>query len=189
MGGIIQPTVAAMAAAGRPFKGVLYAGLMMTKDGPKLVEYNARFGDPECQVMMPAPEVRSAAGPAGRARRRAGQVRAALAADEAALTVVMAAKGYPGAYKKGTRDPRPRSSGRRWPSVKVFHAGTDARADGRLLADGGRVLGVARWASDVAEARERAYRAVDADRLAGGLLPPRYRLAGDPAAGGTLRKA
>ena len=160
MGAIIQPTVAAMAAEGRPFKGVLFAGLMLTKAGPKLLEYNARFGDPECQVMclrlmsdlLPA-LLASADGALDKFQLRWQ--------PETALTVVMAAEGYPGPYKKGTEirglDQRVDMA-----EVKVFHAGTRRAEDGRLLADGGRVLGVSALGKDVAEARERAYRAVDA---------------------------
>jgi phosphoribosylamine--glycine ligase len=160
MGAIIQPTVAAMAAAGRPFKGVLYAGVMLTKAGPKLLEYNTRFGDPECQVMC--------------LRLMSDLLPALLASSDGvldkfqlrwqpktALTVVMAAEGYPGPYKKGT-EIRGLEEVADMAEVKVFHAGTRRAADGRLLAEGGRVLGVSALGKDVAEARERAYRAVDA---------------------------
>ena len=160
MGGIIQPTVAAMAAAGRPFKGVLYAGVMLTKAGPKLLEYNTRFGDPETQVMclrlmsdlLPA-LLASADGALDKFQLRWQ--------PKAALTVVMAAEGYPGPYKKGT-EIRGLERVADMAEVKVFHAGTRRAADGRLLAEGGRVLGVSALGKDVAEARERAYRAVDA---------------------------
>ncbi len=160
LGGIIQPTVAAMAEEGRPFKGVLYAGLMLTDAGPKLLEYNVRFGDPECQVLclrlmsdlLPA-LVASADGVLGSFDLRWQ--------PKAALTVVMAAKGYPGDYRKGT-EIRGLDAVARMEDVKVFHAGTRRAEDGRLLADGGRVLGVSALGRDVAEARERAYRAVDA---------------------------
>jgi len=160
MGGIIQPTVAAMAAAGRPFKGVLYAGVMLTKAGPKLLEYNTRFGDPECQVMclrlmsdlLPA-LLASADGALDKFQLRWQ--------PKAAMTVVMAAKGYPGPYQKGT-EIRGLDDVAKMAEVKVFHAGTRRAADGRLLSDGGRVLGVSALGKDVAEARARAYRAVDA---------------------------
>ncbi|MFI5017443.1 MAG: phosphoribosylamine--glycine ligase [Dongiales bacterium] len=160
MGGIIQPTVAAMVATGQPFKGVLYAGVMLTKAGPKLLEYNTRFGDPECQVMclrlmsdlLPA-LLASADGALDKFQLRWQ--------PKAALTVVMAAEGYPGPYKKGT-EIRGLEGVADMTEVKVFHAGTRRAADGRLLADGGRVLGVSALGKDVAEARERAYRAVDA---------------------------
>ncbi len=160
LGGIIQPTVAAMAEEGRPFKGVLYAGLMLTDAGPKLLEYNVRFGDPECQVLclrlmsdlLPA-LMASADGVLGSFDLRWQ--------PKAALTVVMAAKGYPGDYRKGT-EIRGLDALAQMEDVKVFHAGTRRAEDGRLLADGGRVLGVSALGRDVAEARERAYRAVDA---------------------------
>ncbi|HLB81400.1 MAG TPA: phosphoribosylamine--glycine ligase, partial [Dongiaceae bacterium] len=159
MSRIIRPTVAAMAAEGRPFKGVLYAGLMLTGGGPKLLEYNVRFGDPECQVLC--------------VRLRSDLLPALIAArdgvlgsldlrwhDRAALTVVMAAKGYPGEYRKGT-EIRGIEAAATLPDVTVFHAGTRRAADGRLLADGGRVLDVTALGATVAEARARAYRAVE----------------------------
>ena len=161
MGGIIQPTVAAMAAAGRPFKGVLYAGLMLTKAGPQAagVQHPLRRprmpGDvlaPACRDLLPA-LLASADGALDKFQLRWQ--------PKAALTVVMAAEGYPGAYKKGT-EIRGLDQVAEMAEVKVFHAGTRRAADGRLLADGGRVLGVSALGKDVAEARERAYRAVDA---------------------------
>ncbi|MEX2009616.1 MAG: phosphoribosylamine--glycine ligase, partial [Dongiaceae bacterium] len=140
MARIVTPTVAAMAAEGRPFKGVLYAGLMLTGEGPKLLEYNVRFGDPECQVLC--------------VRLMSDLLPALIAArdgvlgsldlrwhDRAALTVVMAAKGYPGDPLKGT-EIRGLAAAAALPDVTIFHAGTRRAADGRLLADGGRVLGV-----------------------------------------------
>ena len=155
---IIQPTIRAMAAEGRPFRGVLYAGLMLTKDGPKLLEYNVRFGDPECQVLcvrlmsdlLPA-LIASAEGVLGSFHLRWY--------DKAALTVVMAAKGYPEAYQKGT-EIRGIEKATALPEVTVFHAGT-RRADGRLLATGGRVLNVTATGRTIAEAQARAYAAVD----------------------------
>jgi len=155
---IVLPTVAAMRARGTPFKGVLYAGLMIKDGAPKLIEYNVRFGDPEAQVLM--------------MRLESDLLPALLAVangdlsgvtldwhDEAALCVVMAAKGYPGAYEKGTEIKGLDEAGAD-PDVQVFHAGT--RRDGtRLLADGGRVLGVTARGKDIAEAKRRAYRAVD----------------------------
>ena len=159
MGGIIQPTVAAMAGEGRPFKGVLYAGLMLTAAGPKLLEYNVRFGDPECQVLclrlmsdiLPA-LLASADGVLDKFQIRWQ--------PQAALTVVMAAKGYPGPFRRGTEIKGVERAGE-VPTAKVFHAGTRRGEDGRLLADGGRVLGVSALGATVAEAGERAYRAVD----------------------------
>jgi phosphoribosylamine--glycine ligase len=153
----IKPTVAAMAARGMPYMGVLYLGLMITKDGPKLVEYNCRFGDPEAQVLLP---------------RLDGDLLAALLAardgrldmldlrwkDDAALTVVMASKGYPGAYEKG-HVIHGLEAAAALPGVTVFHAGTQKRG-GAIVASGGRVLDVTALGRDVAEARARAYAAV-----------------------------
>ena len=159
MARIVTPTVAAMAAEGRPFKGVLYAGLMLTGEGPKLLEYNVRFGDPECQVLC--------------VRLMSDLLPALIAArdgvlgsldlrwhDRTALTVVMAAKGYPGDTVKGT-EIRGLEAAAALPDVTIFHAGTRRAADGRLLADGGRVLGLTALGATVAEARARAYRAVE----------------------------
>jgi phosphoribosylamine--glycine ligase len=155
---IIEPTLRAMAAMGSPYKGVLFAGLMITKDGPKLIEYNVRFGDPETQVLM--------------LRLMSDLVPALMAArdgvlksfdlrwyEDAALTVVMAANGYPGDYRKGSviegLDDAASVEG-----VQVFHAGTKADG-GRILANGGRVLNVCGVGRTVAEAQRQAYLAVD----------------------------
>ncbi len=159
MAEIIEPTVAAMKAEGRPYKGVLYAGLMIDEAGPKLLEYNVRFGDPECQVLMmrlmsdllPA-LVACADGVLGTMNLRWYA--------EAAMVVVMAAKGYPGGYDKGSVISGLDAAGA-LEQVKVFHAGTVAGANGEILANGGRVLGVTALGADVAAARERAYEAVD----------------------------
>jgi phosphoribosylamine--glycine ligase len=155
---IILPTVRAMRRDGRPFKGVLYAGLMLTQEGPKLIEYNVRFGDPECQPLMM--RLKSDLLPALIAARDGNLKDVDLRwYDEAALCVVMAARGYPDDPLRGTEIgglDRAASD----PEVKIFHAGT--RRDGeRILADGGRVLGVTARGKDLAAARERAYRAVD----------------------------
>jgi phosphoribosylamine---glycine ligase len=157
MSEIVSPTLRAMRAMGTPYKGILYAGLMITAQGPKLIEYNVRFGDPECQVLMP--------------RLLSDLVPALLASRDgvlksidlrwypaAALTVVMAARGYPGPYAKGSViegvDEAAAVEG-----VEIFHAGT--RAEGpRILANGGRVLDVSALGENVAEARARAYQAV-----------------------------
>jgi phosphoribosylamine--glycine ligase len=155
---IIHPTVRAMKAMGAPYKGVLFAGLMITKDGPQLIEYNVRFGDPECQVLM--------------LRLMSDLVPALLAAHDgqlknfdlrwypdASLTVVMAAKGYPGDYKKGTPIDG-LTAAAQVEGVEIFHAGT--KADGaRIVANGGRVLNVSARGKTVAEAQTRAYAAVD----------------------------
>jgi phosphoribosylamine--glycine ligase len=158
MNEMIMPTLRAMKAMGAPYKGVLFAGIMITKDGPKLVEYNARFGDPETQVLM---------------LRMMSDVLPALIAcadgqlknfslrwfDDVALTVIMATKGYPGDYGKGSvitgLDEASKIDG-----VEIFHAGT-ATKGGRLVANGGRVLNVCASGKTVSEARQRAYQAVD----------------------------
>ena len=155
---IIMPTLAAMAAMGAPYKGVLYAGLMLTADGPKLIEYNARFGDPECQVLM--------------LRLMSDLLPALIAArdgvlknfdlrwyPEVALTVVMAANGYPGNYARGSVI-EGLSDAANVEGVEIFHAGTKAEG-GKILANGGRVLNVSALGRTVREAQERAYRAVD----------------------------
>ena len=157
MAEIIVPTVAGMKTRGSPFKGVLYAGLMITASGPKLIEYNARFGDPETQVLMP--------------RLKSDLLAALLATadgvlnafdlrwrDEVALTVVMAANGYPDAPVKGS-EIRGLDAAGKVPGVIVFHAGTVAK-DGRILANGGRVLNVTATGRTVAEAQDRAYAAI-----------------------------
>ncbi|MDA0369812.1 MAG: phosphoribosylamine--glycine ligase [Proteobacteria bacterium] len=165
MAEIIRPTVAAMAAEGRRFQGVLYAGLMIGADGPKLIEYNVRFGDPETQVLM--------------ARLRSDLVPALLACadgqlahvdlrwkDEAALCVVMAANGYPGAYEIGSVI-RGLATADALDGVTVFHAGT-ATQDAETVATGGRVLGVTALGQGVADAQRRAYTAVDVIDWPGG---------------------
>jgi phosphoribosylamine--glycine ligase len=155
---IILPTVRAMARDGRPFKGVLYAGLMLTGEGPKLIEYNVRFGDPECQPLMM--RLQSDLVPALLAARDGVLNRVDLRwYDQTAICVVMAANGYPDDPQRGT-EIRGLDSVGADPDVKIFHAGTK-RDGGRLLADGGRVLGVTATGRDLAAARERAYRAVD----------------------------
>ena len=155
---IVRPTVAAMAAEGAPFRGVLYAGLMIGADGPQLLEFNVRFGDPECQVLVA--RLKSDLLPALMAARDGELAHFDLRwSDRAALCVVMAAKGYPGAYEKGG-EIRGLDEAEDDDSVAVFHAGT-GRRDGRIVAAGGRVLGVTATGRDVAEARAAAYRAVD----------------------------
>ena len=159
MARIVRPIVAGMAAEGRPIKGTLYAGLMVTADGPQLLEVNARFGDPECQPLM--------------MRLRSDVLPALVAArdgvldsfdlrwhDDAALCVVMATKGYPGEYAKGS-EIRGLDRAGALPGVHVFHAGTVER-EGRIHAVGGRVLGITALGADIAEAQRRAYAAVDA---------------------------
>jgi phosphoribosylamine--glycine ligase len=155
---IILPTVRAMSRDGRPFKGLLYAGLMLTEAGPKLLEYNVRFGDPECQVLMM--RLMSDIVPALIATRD-GILREVDLRwyDEAALCIVMAARGYPDDPQRGSEIRGLEAAGSE-SDVKIFHAGTK-RDSGRLLADGGRVLGVTALGDDIGAARERAYRAVD----------------------------
>jgi phosphoribosylamine--glycine ligase len=157
MDAIVWPTVKGMAARGTPFKGVLFAGLMITQEGPKLIEYNVRFGDPETQVLM--------------LRLKSDLLPALIATadgvlktfdlrwhDDAALTVVMAAIGYPGDYAKGS-EIRGLDAARAVEGAEIFHAGT-ARDGKRLIATGGRVLNVSARGRTIAEAQQRAYAAV-----------------------------
>jgi phosphoribosylamine--glycine ligase len=157
---IVKPTLAEMARRGAPFRGVLFAGLMLTAQGPKLIEYNVRFGDPECQVLM--------------TRLRSDLLAALLAAcdgelkdfdlrwsPDPAMVVVMAARGYPGAYVRNTAI-RGLDAAGGVPGVVVYHAGTSAGPDGGILATGGRVLGITATAPTLRAARDAAYAAVDA---------------------------
>ena len=155
---IIQPTIDELARRGTPYQGVLYAGLMIENGAPRLVEYNVRFGDPECQVLMmrlgaQAMDLMQAA-----AEGRLDAARAEWAADHA-MTVVLAAKGYPGAYEKGSiikgLSGLPETS-----FEMVFHAGT-AESEGKITATGGRVLNVTARGATLQEARDRAYALVD----------------------------
>ncbi len=156
---IVRPTVHALADAGTPFSGILYAGLMLTDEGPKLVEYNVRFGDPECQALMLRLDSDLLQLMLATAKGELADAAPPKFADDAALVVVMAADGYPGTPAKGGAiaglDQAEQGG------VKVFHAGT-ARKKGRLVADGGRVLGVAARGATVRAAQQAAYRAVDA---------------------------
>ena len=151
---IVKPTVAEMAKRGTPYRGVLYAGLMIENGQPRLVEYNARFGDPECQVLMMRLGGQALDLMLACAEGRLAEV-AVNWADDHALTVVMAAKGYPGAYAKGSviagLEGLPEDS-----HQMVFHAGTRA-VDGTIRADGGRVLNVTARGATLQEARDRAY--------------------------------
>jgi len=158
MARIITPTLDGMRARGTPFTGILYAGLMLTGEGPKLIEYNTRFGDPEAQVLMPRLSDDLVPALVAACEGDLTGVRIGFDAGRAALTVVMAAQGYPGAVRKGS-----------WiggiedataTGALVFQAGTRAEGDG-LVSDGGRVLAVTAWGATVTEARERAYAAVD----------------------------
>ena len=157
----IKPTMAAMAAEGCPYQGVLFAGLMVDEKGPKLLEYNVRFGDPECQVLM--------------TRLMSDVLPALIAAadgvldtfdlrwydDEVALTVVMASEGYPGDYEKGTEIKGIDTAMAANENVMVFHAGTGRDETGKLLATGGRVLNVTARGATVKDAQTRAYAAID----------------------------
>ncbi|TXG51700.1 hypothetical protein EZV62_024224 [Acer yangbiense] len=169
MESIILPTVEGMSAEGCKFVGVLFAGLMIEKKSglPKLIEYNVRFGDPECQVLMV------------RLESDLAQVLLAACRGEltgvtldwspgSAMVVVMASKGYPGSYEKGTVIQNLEESELVAPSVKIFHAGTALDSDGNFIATGGRVLGVTATGKDLAEARDRAYQAVEEINWPGG---------------------
>lgn len=155
---IVLPTARAMAAAGTPFSGVLYAGLMITSEGPKLIEYNVRFGDPECEAIMPLIEGDFAELLMAVASGRLSEIEPRLS-PESAVTVIVAAKGYPGTPVSGGAI-RAIEAAEQVNGVTVFHAGT-ARSDGNLVAKGGRVLAVTATGDNFAEARARAYRAVD----------------------------
>ena len=162
MKNIIQPTIDGMAKDGHPFVGVLFAGLMITKDGPKLIEYNARFGDPECQVLMrrlqsDLMEIFIAA-EAGTLKK----LKAPTWAENPVVNVVMAAKGYPGKYKKGTKINGIENVEIANPDVTVFHAGTKRDENGQLLSNGGRVLNVTAEGKTIEAAVKTAYAAVDA---------------------------
>jgi phosphoribosylamine--glycine ligase len=156
---IILPTLATMAARGAPFRGVLYAGLMLTKGGPKLIEYNVRFGDPETQALMVRLESDLLPLLMASASGSLLEVPEPVWNDGAALTVVMAARGYPGAYAKGEVI-RGIDRADAMADVKVFQAGTALR-DGEIIVNGGRVLNVTARGASIAEAQRRAYEAVD----------------------------
>ena len=157
---IIAPTVRAMADEGCPYSGVLYAGLMLTKNGPKLIEYNARFGDPECQVLMMRLKSDLVELLLACAENRLAAIQPPRFADDVALTVVMAANGYPGTPEQGGRIDGIAAAEAR--GAKVFHAGTALGGDGVLKATGGRVLNVTATGKSVREAQVRAYEAIDA---------------------------
>lgn len=153
---IIEPTVRKMAEEGMPYSGVLYAGLMLTESGPKLIEYNCRFGDPECQVLMFRLRSDLATIMLACAKGELGKTSCEFA-SETAITVVMAANGYPGLYSKGDPiDLKPMETAR----AKVFHAGTKI-SDGALVTNGGRVLNVTALGENVTEAQKASYRAID----------------------------
>ena len=157
MAEIVRPTVAAMAEMGSPFSGVLYAGLMLTAEGPQLIEYNVRFGDPECQVLMTRLESDLGEVLLACAEGRLGEIEVPRFATETALTVVMAASGYPDTPEKGGAIDLGDAEA---DGAKVFHAGT-ATENGHLVAAGGRVLNVTGTGATVTQAQAAAYRAVD----------------------------
>ena len=162
---IVTPILTEMAARGTPYSGILYAGLMLTPDGPKLIEINARFGDPECQCILPRLKTDLLPVLAACADGALGETVLDWR-DETCLTVVMAAKGYPGTYEKGDVI-EGLDEAQTDPKVTVFHAGTKAK-DGAILANGGRVLGITALGLDPAEARARAYTAASTIRWQGG---------------------
>ena len=159
MSDIIYPTLIEMTKQGNPFQGILYAGLMLTTKGPKLIEYNVRFGDPECQVIL--------------TRIKSNLFEAILAAtdhtlndfslrfyNDVALTVVMASKGYPEDYTKGSII-NGIDRANKIPDVKVFHAATFKNEKNQIIANGGRVLSVTAKAKDIPTARNKAYKAIE----------------------------
>jgi phosphoribosylamine--glycine ligase len=163
---IVLPTARAMAEARTPFSGVLYAGLMLTREGPKLIEYNVRFGDPECEAIMPLIEGDFAELLHSVATGRLAEIEPPRLSDRHAVTVIVAARGYPGTPASGGAI-RAIEAAERVEGVTVFHAGT-ASGGGGLVAKGGRVLAVTAVAETFANARARAYRAVDAIDFADG---------------------
>jgi phosphoribosylamine--glycine ligase len=156
---IVRPTARALTAAGTPFNGVLYAGLMLTADGPKLIEYNVRFGDPECEAIMPLIDGDFAELLQAVAGGRLGEIEAPRLAPKHAMTVIVAARGYPSSPASGGAI-RAIEAAEQVEGVTVFHAGT-ALTEAGLVAKGGRVLAVTAVADSFAKARARAYRAID----------------------------
>ena len=155
---IIQPTLEGMAAEGRPYTGVLFAGLMITEEGPKTLEFNVRFGDPECQVLMARWDSDVLEALDAAAVGQLADIKLSWKEDTA-MVVVMAANGYPGPYVKGT-EIKMLEEANKVDGVTVLHAGTKADGD-RILATGGRVLGVTALGENVSAAQTRAYEAVD----------------------------
>lgn len=164
---IVQPTVDALAEAGTPFSGVLYAGLMLTAEGPKLIEYNVRFGDPECEAIMPRIEGDFAELLHAVAKGKLDELTPELSTNHS-VAVILAARGYPGTPASGGLI-REIEAAEQIPGVTVFHAGT-ASTEGGLVAKGGRVLAVTATAETFANARARAYRAVDQIDFADGFF-------------------
>ncbi|MBP0444846.1 phosphoribosylamine--glycine ligase [Roseomonas sp. SSH11] len=166
MARVVDPVLAEMNRRGAPFRGVLFVGLMLTATGPRVIEFNVRFGDPECQVLMM--RLKSDLLPALLASARGDLSGVALEwSDDPALVVVVAARGYPGAVRKGEPIGGLEKAAA-VPGARVFHAGTARGADGAVVASGGRVLGIAATAPDLRAARDAAYAAVDALDWPGG---------------------
>jgi phosphoribosylamine--glycine ligase len=161
---ILRPTVRALADAGAPFRGLLYAGLMVTRDGPQVVEFNARFGDPETQVVLPRLQSDLLALLLAAADGRLDEAEPPEWSAEAACGVVVASAGYPGPFEKGLPITGLDALD---PDILVFHAGTRARDDGGLVTSGGRVLTLVALGPTVAAARERVYANVERVRFAG----------------------
>ncbi len=164
---IVQPMLKGMAKDGMPYQGVLYVGIMVTEDGPKVVEFNARFGDPECQVLMKGlagdivPAILGAATGGLAGNEEAFEALLELEDFQPTATIVLATEGYPGSYAKGSVIRGVEAAGR-LPGVTVFHAGTDMDENGALIANGGRVLNVTASGETLREAVDRAYAGVDA---------------------------
>jgi phosphoribosylamine--glycine ligase len=165
MARIIRPTLKELARRGTPFRGVLFAGLMLTADGPRLIEFNVRFGDPECQALLLRLESDLLAALRAACEGSLGDI-ALRWRDDASLVVVMAAEGYPGTPRRGSPI-RGLDRAAAMPGAHVFHAGTALR-DGALVADGGRVLGIGGIGATLRDARDAAYAAVDAVDWPGG---------------------
>ena len=156
---IVRPTARALKAAGTPFSGVLYAGLMLTTEGPKLIEYNVRFGDPECEAIMPLIDGDFAELLNAVATGRLGEIEPPALSPKHSMTVIVAARGYPGTPARDGLI-REIDAAEQVEGVTVFHAGT-AIGESGLVASGGRVLAVTAVADTFANARARAYRGVD----------------------------
>ncbi|MCS7304175.1 MAG: phosphoribosylamine--glycine ligase [Thermoguttaceae bacterium] len=163
---ILVPTVHAMHRAGRPFRGVLYAGLIITRQGPKVLEYNVRFGDPECQPLMMRLQSDLAEVLLAAVEGRLDRIEPLRWDPRPAVCVVMASAGYPGAYKKGFPI-RGLDEAANVPNTKIFHAGTALTPEGQIVTAGGRVLGVTALGDSVAQAKLYAYQAVKCIRWDG----------------------
>ncbi|MAC39377.1 MAG: phosphoribosylamine--glycine ligase [Oceanicaulis sp.] len=157
---IVEPVARGLAAEGHPFQGVLFAGLMVTKDGPKVVEFNIRFGDPECQVLMMRIDTDLLPYLMATATGALGEMPPITWSPDPAITVVLAANGYPGDYRKGSVI-KGVTEANRMEGVQVFEAGTDRNAKGERIAAGGRVLNVTASGETLHYAVERAYAAID----------------------------